>query len=379
MTGNLEAAQPTRTYALIVGAERYAAGKDWDLDGPASDAARMGGWLLDRGVPAENILLFLSPLPENQEVPPAPLRAGVQPATHDEIHRALTATLTRREGDLLWIFWAGHGVMTVQESRRLFYADATVATKSNLDLNSLLASLRTDYMAGFPRQVCVVDACQNHFEGLQSATSLPSETFPVGMPLAWQEQFVLLAAKPGELATNLSAQKAGLFSQALMNELRQEPTDRWPPDVGRVSERLLERFVGLRREGQAKQTPTSFFYRTWEGDERRYSTASKAGGASSPVRRRLAPKELGMLADDLLALNSIVDVNTRLFLLQELRAEIWSSIPYSAISRIHVMNIIKTCLNYRGGIEELIEVVRIAEGSAVDPFEESVARVMSSA
>jgi len=59
-----EPVSPARTHAVVVGVEQYAAGSKWDLDGPASDACRIAGWLRDRGVPAEQISLHLSPLTE---------------------------------------------------------------------------------------------------------------------------------------------------------------------------------------------------------------------------------------------------------------------------------------------------------------------------
>ncbi|MDX2043603.1 MAG: hypothetical protein SF097_20470 [Acidobacteriota bacterium] len=55
----------TKTWAVVVGIERY--GFNSDLDGPASDACRFVNWLRERQkVPASQIKLFLSPLPKNR-------------------------------------------------------------------------------------------------------------------------------------------------------------------------------------------------------------------------------------------------------------------------------------------------------------------------
>src|SRR5687768_16860099 len=54
-------ASPARTYALVVGIAEYDAGAGWELYAPVADAARAVLWLLRRGVPPEQILLFLSP------------------------------------------------------------------------------------------------------------------------------------------------------------------------------------------------------------------------------------------------------------------------------------------------------------------------------
>lgn len=157
-----DGASPQRTYAFVVGIERYDAGSAWDLDGPARDAARFTSWLFDRGVPAEQILVFLSPLDE--QLPDVPLPPGVtaSPARREQVTEALTRTLPGRGGDLLWLFWAGHGVLTRDDHLRLFFADASTDDKRNLDLNSLLTMLRSDLYPRFPRQAGMVDACQTY-------------------------------------------------------------------------------------------------------------------------------------------------------------------------------------------------------------------------
>ena len=58
---------PARTIAVVIGVERYAIGRSWDLDGPALDAARFTRWLVDRGVGPERIHLLAAPLPQNEE------------------------------------------------------------------------------------------------------------------------------------------------------------------------------------------------------------------------------------------------------------------------------------------------------------------------
>jgi hypothetical protein len=101
-------ASPKRTYALVVGIEHYEAGPNWDLAGPATDALGFTSWLRERGVPADQILLFLSPL--DKELPGASLPAGVATGLADcePVKEAITRTLPGWRADLLWLFWAGH-------------------------------------------------------------------------------------------------------------------------------------------------------------------------------------------------------------------------------------------------------------------------------
>lgn len=252
-----------RTYALVVGIEKYNAGTSWNLNGPANDARKFAEWLCSRGVPRENIFLFLSPLDESSGALPA-----VQPATRDNLYRAITDTLRQKEGDLLYIFWGGHGIITREGSRKLFYADATQETKLNLDLNSLLTALRSDYFPNFSQQICIIDTCANHVEQLRLTHSLPDEFFPYGQPVRkTREQFVLLAAKPGERAKNITERKTGLFSEAVMEELEKDADSIWPPNMKNIAERLESRFKEWREEGSVRQTPTYLWYQDWDAHE----------------------------------------------------------------------------------------------------------------
>ena len=259
---------PQCTCALVVGVEHYGVGQAWDLDGPASDAVRFTSWLLSRGVPADQILVFLSPVEDQPPDVPMPAGVTVVPACRDAVTSAITRTLPEWRGDLLWLFWAGHGVLTRDDHLRLFFADARIDDKRNLDLNSLLTALRSDRYAGFPRQIGIVDACQTYADRLQLATTLPDETLPYGQPLPSREQFVLYAASPGQVAVNLGGLKAGLFSQTVMEELTAAGGDGWPPDMDLVAAALDRRFSELRAAGRAGQTPTSFRWRPWAGGER---------------------------------------------------------------------------------------------------------------
>lgn len=88
---------PQRTYALVVGLEKYNAGTSWNLNGPANDARKFADWLCSRGVPPENIFLFLSLLDEGSNA-----SLVVQSATRDNLYRAITDTLRQKQGDLLY-------------------------------------------------------------------------------------------------------------------------------------------------------------------------------------------------------------------------------------------------------------------------------------
>jgi hypothetical protein len=259
---------PKKTTTIVVGVENYDAGQSWNLNGPAHDACQFASWLYDRQVPPENITLFISPLAENRELA-LPNGLSFQAATEQNVTGWIEKELAQSTPDLLCFYWGGHGVITTAGERRLFYADATVANKKNLDLNALLAFLRTNHFhaRALSRQIVLVDTCANYVENMGTAKELPHRSFPNGKPLENREQYVLMAAKPGELAKNLGAEKTGLFTKELMLQLTIQSKNEWPPNMEMVSMQLNQRFEALREAGESEQTPTYYYYRDWHSNE----------------------------------------------------------------------------------------------------------------
>jgi hypothetical protein len=195
MIGKVEAEQ---TFAVVVGVETYAAGKQWDLDGPASDAVRFVAWLRERKIPVENIYLFLSPLDVNRsllqqiEIEPSPAELHL-------ISNVLTEKLADAagRGNLLFLFWGGHGVIEGDQERHLFCGDATDNQKVVINFDSVLKLLRTKPWSGFARQIATVDACANYFEGMRHKIGLTEHRFGVGPQGDQVDQSVLFAAAAG--------------------------------------------------------------------------------------------------------------------------------------------------------------------------------------
>ena len=296
-----------RTYAIVVGIERYDAGGDWDLEGPAEDVIRFTSWLSGRGVPDDHILVFLSPLdgaPSAATLPPGII---VRPARREFVYEAITRTLPDWEGDLLWVFWSGHGLLTRDDHLRLLYADASTDDKLNLDAHSLLTALRSDRYARLSRMVGVFDACQIYADRLQFGSTMPAETLPYGLPLSRAEQFVLYAASPGEIAANEGRARGGLFSRMVVEELTGSG-DSWPPNMDPIAARLVQRFTELRAGGRTGQTPTQFRWRPWTGGEQILSDpeldpagVASTSGDSGPRAALSVQNALDQLRDLLLA------------------------------------------------------------------------------
>ncbi|MEU6634917.1 effector-associated domain 2-containing protein [Streptomyces rochei] len=251
MTGPGPAAvDPARVHALVVGVETYEAGPGWDLPGPARDAVRFHRLLRTAGVPEANIRLHLSPLPPYvPEVPYAP-------ADHATLRRLLVRELPAARGDVLWVWWGGHGVLDRSGHLRLFCADAGVEDKLGIDLDSALERYAGDAVPGFVDQWWLVDACETFEEALGFREPLPPDALPVGRRGTAHRQTVLRAAGRGRVAANDPVRATGLFSDVLLALLAgRSAVLPAPPDAEELFPAVRERIAALREAGRTLQYP----------------------------------------------------------------------------------------------------------------------------
>ncbi|MEV0041027.1 caspase family protein, partial [Streptomyces sp. NPDC050804] len=151
---------PRRVFALVVGIESYDVSHHWNLAGAARDAERFAGWLTGpAGVPAGNVRLLLSPL--ERTAGDGTLTARQLP-TREKIERILFKELPALDGDLLWLYWAGHGYLDESHQMLLPYSDATKDFTSHLNLEEALRWWKSSRLpAGrFRRQIAIGDACR---------------------------------------------------------------------------------------------------------------------------------------------------------------------------------------------------------------------------
>jgi hypothetical protein len=258
--------KPSETYAIVVGIEKYSISEKWNLNGPAIDAAKFVAWLRKRGVPADHIKFFADPLEENKNAEELlSLDVPCKPANGEGIVELFASKFMERRGDVLFLFWGGHGVMSAG-AHHLFLANVKERYLVTFKVETLLELLRSTSVPSFSKQVVLIDACANYFELQQSPTSLVDASVPPGVPRAAISQFVIFAAGRGERAKNLGALRMGQFSSILLEELK-KPSGEWPPDMQAVQSSVEAQFVALRADGKASQTPVFFYYRDWAGKE----------------------------------------------------------------------------------------------------------------
>jgi Flp pilus assembly protein TadD len=267
-------AKPERTFGLIVGIEKYHE-SEWNVKGggPADDALKFAHWLHLHGVPRKNIRLCLSALEENHQLI-GECGLTVELATEQNISDIVTNFLSHQSGDLLYIFWAGHGLITSERERRLFCADANKQNWQNLDLNSLLVLLGSDKFQ-IRNHICIIDACANYvLESKGRPTNLGGKAFLSGQPHKDSQQFVLLATREGEKAKVNSENKTGYFSQAVREALEQASTEIFPPNMKIIAEQVKQHLEQLNKN----QAPIYLYKQNWDGDREEY----RVGTLTSP-------------------------------------------------------------------------------------------------
>ena len=198
---------------------------------------------------------------------PAPISKNVRAATFDIIRHVIEDELPKCKDEWLFMFWGGHGILDSERSRRVFFGDATLDNKRNLDLNNLLELLRSLTLPSrtLMRQVIVVDACGNAYDSLNPQSTLPDYTFPRKyVHSAGRQISLLLSSAKGEKAGHRTPKVApqpgavlaasGIYTSAFLEEMRAVPA--WPPDFKAIASRLEARFDQFKRDKQAAQTPT---------------------------------------------------------------------------------------------------------------------------
>lgn len=338
--------EPERVVALVVGIEQYAAGEDWNLPGPVRDALRFRDWLLARGVPDAGILLHLAPLPGTEP------DVRYRPADHDTLRRAFVTDIPSRSGDALWVWWGGHGVLDTDEHPRLYCADATVADRRNIDVESARGVLRSDAVTGFGRQMWMIDACRTFDERHNFPQSLPSERLPTGQRVAAHEQSLMFAAGRGQRAANDPDLRLGVFSDIVLDELRTDPL----PDPGVLFERVRARMNALRAAGRTEQLPSLLLI----GPERTDSMPS-APPAGSVAGATSAGRLLARLIDALLAYPLMSDRDERQALVNELPARVVARMPRHTMPRTDVIGIVRTLRAQPDRLWELYDAVTLLD------------------
>lgn len=200
--------EPEKTCALIVGMDEYPNLAGESLDNAVREAIEFAKWLLDLGVAANRIKLFLSggeqppQLFDNRNCSLVPQRPNT-----DDIRAAFKKPFATDEPDnLLFVYWAGHGCTAPDLDRHQLLFELNYSEENDrkvFDLEYLKQALRAEDWEHFPRQILLVNACADYARGdkfdrqeFNDLSSLDHELY--------RKQFTLCAASPGQSAYDQS-------------------------------------------------------------------------------------------------------------------------------------------------------------------------------
>ncbi|WP_327288702.1 VMAP-C domain-containing protein [Streptomyces sp. NBC_01198] len=288
---------PSRMYALVVGIEDYAVGPDWRLPGAVADAVGFATWLTRPGqVPVRNVRLFLSPDARTGGQPElGPLTS--RPPTENDIYDAAVDDLPACDGDLLWIFWAGHGFLNERNEALLPCGDATARNMHHCNLQSLLRFWESDMVdrGRFPSQVAISDTCRVD-RRRNNRLRWPVRDPPFSGKVPGRRQFVLYAAGEGETARNMRDRSAGMFTHTLLEQLETMTVAESVPVLVETARRVQGTLAALRG-----QRPQFVINRNWDGSSLfgdHWDTATGTDGPApdgSPALDQVGWNQLGPL------------------------------------------------------------------------------------
>ncbi|MGW1025769.1 effector-associated domain 2-containing protein [Streptomyces sp. NPDC002577] len=334
--------RPDRVHALIVGIERYGAGPTWDLPGPARDAVAFHALLRAAGVPSSQLRLHLAPL-ENF-TPDIPY----EPADRATLRRTLVHELSPAQGDVLWVWWGGHGVLDRAGHTRLLCADATTGDKVAIDLESALDRYTSDAVPSFVDQMWIIDACETFEEDLDFREPLPPDALPTGHRTLVHRQTVLRAAGRGREAANDPVRATGLFSEIVLALLAERAADLPAlPDPEKLFPAVRAHVAELRSAHRTAQIPEILL----RGPER--AEELPPSPPQVPVRSPLPRAVAALLAYPLMA-----DPAERQTVVGQLGPALIGTLPRHSRARTDITGIL-TALRRRGpaALQELYDAV----------------------
>lgn len=286
---------PSRTSVLAVGLEQYELPAEWDLPGAGRHAVEFAQWAIRQGVPPERVRLGCTWL-DKKAGAHAVQQTAAQPVSvgNESLLRVIDELMTEG-GDLLLVYWCGHGVAGDQLERRLLTADASEHNLANRFVADLQARFQSDIGAGFARQILIIDACASimaHHDGEKRA--LPdSRMQPLRTRKARQDFY--FATDVGEYAHFDKAAGTAAYTTAVLRRLTATEGASFPPDF-----RTL--FTQVEQDLATEPHPRPVFLRVeveGSGRERRFERTTRVVFGDRPWRTGFfVPRDqLGQLRD----------------------------------------------------------------------------------
>lgn len=220
-------------HAILVGIEKYEIGDAWQLSGPAFDVLLISAWLIDCGVPKNQIHLFVNYADENQkkflyQVDELGLKYNDQPTSatmkqffNKSLHKLLSNSNSNECEKTLLIFWAGHGSVEMDHAapqRLVFCSDSNANIGEFLSINKLANFLGSEFAN--IRQIFITDVCALEIEHYYPTMLINHVPFSKQSKISDGEKFFAHATTLGGFAKSASNKRAGLFTEHLLQQLK---------------------------------------------------------------------------------------------------------------------------------------------------------------
>ncbi len=295
------------THALIVGISKYSF-NGRDLKSPVPDALLFAEWALERLNPRPILHLYLSPLDDQKQLCDATLarlaaKYGALNCQLAESKHVEDFLDNLAQGDLLLIYWSGHGVVNKKHDRYLLYADTTDNTlRRHFDVRNTLQYLSDK---NFPVQIGFFDTCATSFDADLGANQRTVEDGSA-------RQSYVFAASAGQAATEMSTTAESTFSAELLKILKEESL---PLNEQRIIGKMQKCF-----ENNPSQRPQYYALKPPDNEEQIGGNRPSSIYVQSVADKYGIPMQtLRQLADLAAKGTKLATVETRDKLFQELR------------------------------------------------------------
>jgi hypothetical protein len=271
-----EIISPEKTFAIVAGIEQYGAGIA-ELDGPAHDALRFIEWLREMKVPPQNIVAHIAPTPENAEDCRLRLESARLPkpnqrgGDYEAIRDSLLNAPARLDGDLLFLFWGGHGMYSYKENQQLLLvAGASQKDCRGFGAEDILKFLRVRQYGGqsYGSRIALIDACADEKPtgGRETILPLQDNVYQLGASAEDIRLASFQAAALGQEARQQDAgeRRTGVFSNLALEWLAEEENRQLPPAVADLIEHLKIEFES---KGISQQ-PVFLEVGDWDGNRK---------------------------------------------------------------------------------------------------------------
>jgi hypothetical protein len=276
-----KAIDPSRSLVISVGLESYPRyGASMDLPGATDEAGRFARWATECGVPQARVWLACSPSVELA----APLEGVRAFGTTLGDLQDMFVEASELEGELLLLYWCGHGVLNEKRQRAMFTSDAYSGMPRNFVLDELLDYLSSEAFESFDNQIILIDACANYVQDLKLDEDLPRGIMPSGKPRQ-VAQFALYAAAQGQFAEHNRVARQTTFSTTVLNWLEAESASALPPDCDKLVKHVDKAFELLNTRGDTRQTPVTRILHSYRGEDdvQRFGGGMPVAGATQKV------------------------------------------------------------------------------------------------